>query len=97
MYRASVLLRAGALWSRTTVAAAVCASGPVAHRARRAVEGVEPAIVRDPIGADHIGVKATKSIRPGDELDPAPVWVTPVSVSRRKRICHPRQGSAGGA
>ena len=33
------------------------------------VEGVEPAIVRDPIGGhDHIGVKATKSIRPGDEL-----------------------------
>ena len=32
------------------------------------VEGVEPAIVRDPIGHDHIGIKATKSIRPGDEL-----------------------------
>ena len=32
------------------------------------VEGVEPAIVHDPIGHDHIGIKATRSIHPGDEL-----------------------------
>ena len=71
MYRASVLLRAGALdVGRQSPRARVHAPLVSWLTERGAlVEGVEPAIVRDPIGGhDHIGVKATKSIRPGDEL-----------------------------